>query len=202
MSKQLWLTEGHLESWDLHVEKLPMANAGFFIPNCGWKLTLHTTETAPGSGRGLISNWARGVTGTPHFLLDLFDGREHYTAVQMIDFAHAAKTLEHPAGTKETNKARSVQIEIVEFAKNSPNWSEKLYRALASLAVLIEHQVPIPRKIPRAFSSMPNRYTQTGWINASGINGHQHAASQPKNHWDPGRLRGPFLIKLMDAVDH
>jgi len=190
-----WLPVGYLASWELHVEKRELPNAGDFTAG-GWKLCWHTTE---GTNVDAMWNVLRAKDAAPHFIIGFEDGREKPSVIQCIPLDQAARALQHPAGTLETNRANVIQVEICEFAENADNWSDKWYRALASLACLIEHRVGIARVSNHSFIT-PNRLTPSGWIRARGHVGHVHCPNN--DHWDPGKLRATHLLNLMDEIDH
>jgi hypothetical protein len=198
----LWLPTGHLTSWNLHVLRQPAPNAGAFQSDATWKFTLHSTETPEDSQAAIVRQFSGGVD-TPHFVLGIVPGLEDWVLTQLIDLDHSGASLEHPLGTKETNRAKSIQMEVCGFAKNAPEWSDKKYNAVAAAICLTSHRVPIAHRIPRKFTATPNRYTQQGWIKAGGINGHQHAASQIRfNHWDPGNISESKLLNAIERIDH
>jgi hypothetical protein len=191
------LPEGHLSSWDLHVEHDPAPDAGTFTGG-GWKLVWHTTE---GTNLRTMVRVLRDKNAAPHLVVGRDPSDDHFTAVQMVPFDVAARALEHPSGP-DTNRANAIQVEVCEFAKNAADFNDGLMAALAAVACLVEHRVEIPRTAPRAFSSTPDRYTGWGFVRAKGHLGHQHVANQPSNHWDPGRFPVRKLFSLMDKIDH
>lgn len=198
---ELWLPTGHLTSWNLHVRHAPAPATGPFIPEAEWKFTLHTTETAESSQESLSRHFASGID-TPHFTLGIVPGLDDYVVSQHLPLNKFGKALEHPPGTKETNRAKSIQMEICGFASDSPEWTQKKYEAVAAVICLVAHRVPFGFNIPRPFTATPNRYTQQGWVKAKGINGHQHAASQPHNHWDPGNISETKLLGAIGRINH
>jgi hypothetical protein len=108
------------------------------------------------------------------------------------------KTLEHPGGTPETNRANAVQIEICEHAADARSWDDNWYKAIANVLLLAQHHVGYPISRPRQFL-VPVRFTGSGWIKAKGIVGHCHAPNQPKQHKDPGRIKAGKLLGYMKA---
>lgn len=189
---KLWLPTG--VHYDLHIDHHPVQIQSGFVP-AHWKAVLHTTEgpTFQGGSDALVNENAE-----PHLLFGRMPDGSHRVR-QFIPFNQSARALEHPPGTGETNRARAIQVEIAGYAKDSHDWPDSFYDALARMFLLVEHRVPIPRKVPRTFSDTPNRYTPVGWLGVSGYVGHQHAPSQTQGHWDPGAFRGRKLIQAMDA---
>lgn len=201
-----WLPRGHLSSWDLHVEhdRSDTAGAGSFTGG-GWKLVWHTTESSMSAVDQMVDS-LHASNAEPHFVIGDERGRAHFTVVQLLPLHVAGRTLEHPRGTPETNRANCIQVEICGRAKDAHAWDDRVYRSLAALACLIEHRVAIPRKAPRPFTATPShraqRYTGPGFVRARGHVGHEHAANQPSGHWDPGRFRAAKLIRFMRQIDH
>lgn len=187
-----WLPDGYHNG--LHIEHRPTGRGGQYTGG-GWKVIWHTTQ-----GRGLraMSDVLVNKRAEPHFLIGELPGREALTVVQFIPLTKASRALEHPAGTADTNNAHAVQVEIAGFAEDAAKWDEHFLRGLANLTELIEHRVPVPRKVPRRFSDTPNRYTGTGFVKAKGHMGHQHVANQPSGHWDPGKFNCRHMLSLVN----
>jgi hypothetical protein len=191
-----WLPEGHLSSWDLHIEHRPLEDGGA-ISSGGNKFIVHTTESDWDDLEAMYGV-LRDKRAAPHLLIGGMNNREHPTVIQMIPFGRAGRALEHPAGTPPTNGAgNSPQIEICWRAANSQNMSDWMIKALANLFVLVQHRVNIPIKAPQDFSN-PVRMSAQSWITASGIVGHSMV---PNNtHWDPGRFREGTFINYINKV--
>lgn len=178
-----WLPEGH--HLGLHIEHAPSGDGGGFVTG-GWKLIWHTTE---GDDLRAMQRVLTSKRAEPHVVIGRKGtGRQDFTAVQFIPFTQAARALEHPGGTLDTNNAHAIQVEICGYAKDAAGWGDDMYAALGALTLLIEHRVGIPRSAPRPFTVPAQRFTPRGFINAKGHIGHGHAASQPGGHWDPGKL--------------
>lgn len=188
---KLWLPEG--EHWGLSIKHQPLEDSGDFIDG-GWKFVWHTTE---GAGIDAMFRVLRDKRAAPHLLIDPSKGVSRI--IQMIPFNQAARALEHPTGTPETNRARCIQCEIVDFAKNAPNWEDWFYRDLAALAVLVEHRVPV-RRVTRGFSASNfKKISPQGFAQAHGHMGHQHVPNN--SHWDPGAMNGSKLMRTMGEVE-
>lgn len=184
-----WLPLG--PHWDLNIEHGQLPDAGAFTGG-GWKLVWHTTESQRES---VDSMWSvlREKRAAPHVVIGWREGLRFPVAIQCIPFHRSARALEHSSGP-ETNRANCIQVEICGRAAESGGWDENWYKALANLALLIEHRVEIPRKRPRHFPGQ--RYTGAGFVRAAGHVGHCHVPGN--THWDPGRFDGRKLIRLMN----
>jgi hypothetical protein len=159
----------------------------------GWKMVLHTTESPREWIDGAIAQFTAG-NGTPHLSIGWRKGFKFPVVAQFLPFDQFAKTLEHPAGTPETNRANAIQIEICGKAAESRLWDDNWYKAIANALVLTQHRAGFPIKRPRPFL-VPVRYTGSGWVKAKGIVGHCHAANN--HHTDPGRIKAGKLIGYM-----
>lgn len=186
---RLWLPEGH--HWDLHIEHDKSEDAGSFTGG-GWKLCWHTTES-PWEAVDSMVNVVQQKRANPHFVIGGRTGRDHPVVVQLIPLNKAGRALAHPSGP-ETNRANTIQVEICGRAAESQDWPLNRYEALANLADLIRHRVPVPNSSDQDFS-VPHRYTGTGWVNAKGYVGHSMCPGN--DHVDPGRFREGLLIQLV-----
>jgi hypothetical protein len=189
----LWLPEG--AHWDLNIEHHPLRGGTGPMTGGGKKLVLHTTESPREWIDGAIKQFTAG-NGTPHLSIGYRKGFRFPVVAQFLPFDQYAKTLEHPGGTPETNRANAVQVEICGRAAESASWDDNWYRALANLFTLTRRRVGFPSKRPRQFAR-PTRYTGDGWVRASGIVGHCHAANN--HHTDPGPIRAGKLLRYMEA---
>jgi N-acetylmuramoyl-L-alanine amidase len=161
--------------WHPDAIRVPEENAGALGAG-GRKIVWHTTE-----GFGLP-----GYDGSaPHFTIDPDTGK----LWQHMPITACAMALQHPSGTPETNRAGCIQVELIGFARDTPNWSDQKYEHVAKLARWIEKHCGVPRKAPRAFGpqNVPSRFGATEFVGAAGHVGHEHV---PNNtHWDPGNYR-------------
>lgn len=188
-----WLPKGH--HLGLHITHEPTGRGGTWVES-GWKVCWHTTEDENFTNtKGVLL----AKRAEPHFLIGREHGREHLSVVQFIPLTESSRALEHPPGTPETNRAHAVQVEVAAHAHTAPEWDDEFLRGLANLATLIEHRVPVPRKVPRTFKDTPHRFTPNGWLRVRGHVGHQHAPNQPTGHWDPGRFRARRMLGFMRA---
>lgn len=195
------LPTGYLESWRLHVKHAFSSDGGTYAPGTAWKIVWHTTESSMSAVDAMVST-LKTKRAEPHFVIGKEAGRKAYTVVQTLPLNQSARALEHPAGTPETNRARCIQIEICGRASESAGWSDDTYRALASLACLIEHRYQIPRKRLAPFTNNAQRLPANTFPLLSGHCGHQHVPNQPAGHWDPGALNTAKLFKFMSEQDH
>jgi len=187
-----WLPEGH--HWGLNIEHKRLADAGAFSGG-GHKLVWHTTE-----GTGMDRMWRvlRDKNAGPHFLID--PGGGDAPVYQCIPLNRAARALQHPPGTPETNLANCIQVEIVGFAKDAKDWGHVIYRDLGALAALIGHRFNIRRGY-RPFTVPAKKVTPAGFPRATGHLGHGHVPNN--DHWDPGRMNGAALMRaIRDAEEH
>lgn len=191
-----WLPRGN--HWGLHIEHFPVADAGALMPSAGDKGILHTTEGTFTSAHSIF----RTGSDIPHVLIDLSTRR----VIQYAALDRCVKTLAHPSGTPETNRAGCRQIEIAGRAIEAATWPTHWYEALGSLAVLMEHRSSIPRHCYHPFTATPNhqakRLTPKGFIRSAGWLGHEHVPSQaPTNHWDPGQFRARSFLICMERAE-
>ncbi|WP_139246032.1 hypothetical protein [Geodermatophilus amargosae] len=142
----------------------------------------------------------------PHLTIDPIAKQ----AVQHVPLDVAARSLAHPLGTPETNRANCVQIEIVGIATESPTWSSDSLEFIAGWMRMVEEKVPIPRQSGMVFKSYPAsaglangvRMNAADWAVFSGWCGHQHVPHQ--DHGDPGdididHLCSPRILGLGSA---
>jgi hypothetical protein len=165
------------------VEKVVLPDAGEHVTGKP-KLVWHSTEGS--SIDGAIAAY-RAANSAPHFTIDPKQDR----IVQHISVHRAARSLLHPSGTVETNRARAVQVEIVGNAKDMAGLSRAALASLARLARWIERNADVPRKCSVEFvpfpSGVPKRLQPQAWLDYSGHCGHMHVPSN--DHEDPGALR-------------
>jgi hypothetical protein len=190
---QLWLPEGH--HYDLHIVKGPRGTGAGAFTGGGWKLLWHTTE----------SDWYWADAGAtylvrakkePHFIIGGRRGLDHPVVVQMLPLNEAGRALGNDNGDHyETNRANVIQVEIAAKAENMGDFDH--YRALANLAALIMHRVPIKNVANHSFRT-PVRMSDAGFVRARGHVGHVHAPDN--DHGDPGRGFKVFTLKTL--IDH
>jgi hypothetical protein len=170
--------------WLPGAERVPGRDAGVFVA-AGPKIVWHTTEGS--SVDGAIGAY-RATGSWPHMTFDPHTGR----LVQHIALNRAARALEHPAGTVETNRAHAIQVELVGFAAHTPEWPGADYARIAGLARRIEAAVGVPRRKLAGFNTTPHRLAAGTWLRGAGHCGHQHVPGN--HHWDPGAFRIDLVI--------
>jgi hypothetical protein len=202
----LWLPEG--PHWDLNIEHHPLKGGTGSFDKGGWKLVAHTTEppdSVAGFGFETLDSVDRQFLaggGTPHLAVGYRKGFRFPSVYQYLPFDEYAKTLEHPGGTPETNRANAIQVEICGRAAQSGEWGENYYKALANVYVLISRRTHVPLRLGRRFRNT-DRFTPQGWIDAKGLVGHMHAPNQPQRHSDPGvHFKGSHLVHLAKQGRH
>jgi hypothetical protein len=145
---------------------------------------LHTTETET------LPDYAPGTA--PHFTLHPHS-RELW---QHIPLNRAAQSLEHH-GRLETNRMNAVQIEIIEHAAHSPDWSPTEFHNVAALMRWVEAADGVHRSCTVRFTDRWHPMPDEKWRNYDGWCGHQHVPGQTRGrHSDPGRLRVRELLNL------
>lgn len=169
----------------------PMTDGGSFI-GVPWRQVLHTTEAGPDYRPSTASYFGRPVW--PHATVARVGGAARI--VQHLPISRAARALEHPAGTVETNRARAVQVEIGWWAARIGELPDDLAAALADWLVWVAGETGSPLNGPvfvgpdagwtLASVDARQRMSARDWLGFSGVCGHQHV---PNNrHWDPGAL--------------
>lgn len=167
-------------NWHPEAQRVPYDDAGPFV-KAAPKIVWHTTET-----QGLPTY----AGSTPHFTFDPRSGKLY----QHVALNRAAKSLEHPSGTVETNRAHCIQVELLGYAKDTQNWTKTAYARIAKLARWIELNAGVARKCSVKFTGAdvaPERLSSFSWLAYAGHCGHQHVPNN--HHWDPGA----FQIELV-----
>lgn len=160
--------------WHPHATRIQVQGGiGAFL-NVPAKLVWHTTE-----GFGLPA-----YSGShPHFTLDPASGK----LWQHIPVTSGAMTLKNASGGVETNRAHAIQVELIGFAGETPDWPASDYREVAELARWIEKHTAVKRRCSVRFEARHHSLSGQEWLDYSGHIGHQHV---PENdHWDPGQFR-------------
>lgn len=109
-SNTLWLPRGR--HWDMHIEHDSRAGngAGAFTGG-GWKLDWHITVSRWGSIDAMV-DVLHDKSAEPHFVIGGRAGTKLPVVVQLLPLNVAGRSLQHPAGTPETNRANAIQVEI------------------------------------------------------------------------------------------
>ncbi|HZP55309.1 MAG TPA: N-acetylmuramoyl-L-alanine amidase [Candidatus Saccharimonadales bacterium] len=189
---KLWLPAGVQN--DLKIEHAPLLDGGS-LTGGGWKLVWHTTESRWDEIDSMYST-LRDERFASHLLIGGRPGIKRPVVIQMVPFDRAARALEHPAGTLQTNRADAIQIEICGYASESAKWPEYRYEALAHLLGLIVTRRNIIPRIPIDFAH-PHRMSPSQWIKTAGHVGHSMAPNQTQGHTDPGALRVQHILDLV-----
>jgi hypothetical protein len=164
-------------------------NGPQFIP-LPWRGVLHTTEggTLTGALATLDAN-----RSWPNVTID----PDHLSITQHYPLSRGARALTD-SGTPQ-NAARAIQIEIVGFAAESPDWAPERLAFIREVMRQLEAVVPIPRTTSRNFlnqagvnTTPSNRMSIDEWRRFSGWCGHQHVPGN--NHWDPGAIDIQILL--------
>lgn len=173
-----------MSNWHPAAKRVPYSDAGPFV-KAGAKIVWHTTET---SGLPIYSGSA------PHFTFNPATGG----LWQHIPINRSAKSLEHPAGTVETNHANCVQVELIGYAKDSGTWGAGAYSNIAKLARWIEANAGVPSRCGVTFTDAYHvkRLSAADWLNYAGHLGHQHVPNN--HHWDPGQFRIDLVLAPKD----
>jgi len=190
-----------MAEWHPDAKRVVFEDAGPYVvkldkPTLCW----HTTET-----KGLPS-----YAGTqPHFTLNPRTGE----LWQHQSIAKAAKALEHPSGTPDTNRANCIQVELICYSDEKvadnvgglavPDLTDADYQRIAKLARWIEKNGKVPRKESVTFKHYPEsagldngvRLSNSAWLSYAGHLGHQHIPNQTHGHGDPSNLKiGKILV--------
>ena len=144
---------------------------------------LHTTEG--GTYSGARSSFDEH-NSWPHFTVTFENG--HFQAYQHLSIDVAARSLEHRAGTVQTNKQSAIQIEIVGYAAHAPSFPKAYQEGIARLMRWIESNAHVARQSEVKFVApgQETRLSDQKWLAYVGWCGHQHV---PHNsHEDPGAI--------------
>jgi hypothetical protein len=157
-----------------------------------WRGVLHTTEggTLTGALATLDAN-----KSWPNLTID----PDHLSITQHYPLSRGARALTD-SGTPQ-NAARAIQIEIVGFAAQSPDWAPERLAFVRDVMRQIEAVVPIPRTTSRNFLDLAavnatpsNRMSIDEWKRFSGWCGHQHVPGNTAR-WDPGAIDIQTLLR-------
>jgi hypothetical protein len=142
------------------------------------KIVLHTTEGS--TIEGAESAYRASGGSAPHFTISPRALHQH------IPVNLSAYSLEHPAGTPQTNRAGLVvQIEQVGFAANTDSWPDSYYDRVGELCQWIHAQTGVPLHTHGVDFTNPVRVDEDAWEDYSGVCGHVHVPNN--HHTDPGR---------------
>src|SRR4051794_514363 len=174
-------------TWHPLASRVDGQSAGAHVAG-GWKITHHTTEGT--TAAGAIGAY-RQNGGWPHFTADWTGGQ--LRLFQHLPLEVAARGLVNPPDQWETNRARTIQIEHVGFARATGRWSLGHYAAIGRLCRWIEDRTGCPRRRMRGVSfTRPRRLSGRSFQVGAGHHGHVHVPGN--DHTDPGRR---FRIALV-----
>jgi N-acetylmuramoyl-L-alanine amidase len=169
-------------------------------------IVIHSTE---GTG---TTDYQDGQVA-PHFTLDPETGQ----IWQHISLAYAARALAHPSGTPETNRAGTVQIEVIGTCDPDhrgdagwtylPDMDAAMAGRVRKLLDMIHAAIPaIPLTTSVTFEPYPEpsyggghpRLSTSAFASAKGLIGHQHVPNN--SHGDPGNIPISLILGSGDPV--
>lgn len=106
------LPAGH--HWDLHIEHdFSGGDAGSFAEGAGNRLVPHIT-VSPWIAVDSMVEVLQAKYAEPHVVIGGRPGVKHPVVIQLVPFNKAGRSLAHPRGTPETNRAgdHTIQVEI------------------------------------------------------------------------------------------
>lgn len=179
---------------DTAVRNVQVTNTGGSFTTTSRRGVLHTTE-----GSRLPT-----YTSPPHFTVGHDGAGQPVQVWQHYPVTVAARALEHPSGTPQTNRYGAIQIEIIAFAEHSPTLATDdpaTFAALRELMRWIEANAGVARVANHPFGGEEafgvhgaTRLSDAAWAASTGWVGHQHV---PHNHhWDPGRIDIAALLAV------
>jgi hypothetical protein len=133
---------------------------------------------------------------------------------QYVPFSQTARALRNMSGGVQTNARESdylpgpdvIQVEIIGFAKDTPNWPDEWKIRLALKVIEWSQRTGIPLEFPYEFQGNTayglrgdGRLSNQQWLEARGWLGHQDV---PENtHWDPGDIDWlPPLVRFFSTI--
>jgi hypothetical protein len=185
----LWLPEGLHAG--LHIEHDHRVQTGPFTGGA-WKWTWHETV----SGWNTVDSMRdvlHAKSAEVHFVIGGRQGTQLPVVIQCLPLDQYGKGLVHLAGQPETNRARTIQVEICSSPDRDHSFNH--YDALANLFWLVTHgdnpRVPVPAKVARSFSSVV-RFRSSEYGNVKGMHAHRHV---PQNNHTDLWLDGQKLLR-------
>lgn len=184
-----------MSNWHPQASIVRGRSAGSHAGDAGPKITHHTTEGS--SAAGAIGAY-RSHGGWPHLTVEWTGSR--LKIYQHLPLNVAARALMNNSIGGETNRANTVQIEHVGFARETHEWPTARYAAIANLCRWIEAQTGCPANSmseARWGENRPPRIGNWDFHRGRGHHGHQHVPGN--HHWDPGKLDIGAVLVLDDA---
>lgn len=170
--------------WHPRAKRVLFEDAGDFVEPFNPKIIWHTTEGQ--TIDGAVAAYRANGGDCPHFTIEPHNfSRKLY---QHIRLDRASRSLRHPSGTPETNRAGCIQIEIVGFTADIRKMTRRQYRWLYWLARWIEQNAHVHRAAYHPFPDNPgyHRLSPDGFPTARGHLGHCHVPNN--DHMDPGNI--------------
>lgn len=182
---------------DFEYIEIPNRPGGSYDRTDRWKIGLHTTEGTTIEG-AVAAYRTKGVP--PHLTLD----RAKLRKVQHVPLNRRSYSLRN----SEAEDEPVIQIELVGFAQDSPDWSDAEIMWLAEILADIREFCPFELAYPpQGFGGSEGygrngkyRMTMPAWEKFSGVVGHCHSPS-PDTHWDPGDFRIDALLEAIDQAE-
>jgi peptidoglycan hydrolase-like protein with peptidoglycan-binding domain len=188
-----------------HIPITSCTGPGTMMEGYAWKFVLHTTEGPPGSIEGVHSLFKGQPCSAPHFCIDPEGTRRR---AQYIPWTMSACALRGGQGGWQTNRGRAVQMEIVGFAKDAPNWpDETLWQIADVVADCIRDGCPINAHHVNdwrnysgtlATQNAAQRMSGQQWQHFDGLTAHVEAPFN--DHWDTGRSNGPRIADFVRQI--
>lgn len=187
-------------------EHIPIEGAaGTYVGNTAWKFICHSTEGPPGSINGTISLFRSSPASCPHLMIDpMGSGRR----VQHIRLDRSACALRGGQGGWQTNRARSIQMEICGYARDAGGWpDDALWQIADVIADCIIAGYPInPDNTPDsttlrgtlATSYAPQRMSGPAFHEFDGIAAHVYVPFN--DHWDCGQIRSRRVAAYVKEI--
>lgn len=189
-----------------------MCGSSWTDPGAPPRVTLHTTESDPGSLDIIESGWdqadAQGRLTVPQFTLDAKLRR----VIQHGSVFQPACALEGcSSGVVQTNGVPNVQVELIGRAPSSQTWPDEWLRFIADWLVAVRAEgfaVPLSSSLTfygqdagftLASYDARQRLSPPAWRAYTGLVGHQHVPCNA--HWDPGKLNVARILEWAHLIE-
>jgi hypothetical protein len=197
--------------WLSNATRVPGVSAGANVAGAGPKVLHHTSEGS--SAAGCIAA-VRSSGSWPHLASEWTGGRLRNFQHMSLDVA--ARALEHPAGTPETNRANVVQIEHVGFTDDAyrarvgadpslhvSRWPGARWAAIGAMCREIEALTGCPAStgISAARWARPAGWRHDGHAFLA-YRGHTAHVFAPSNHHTDGTGFQIDLVLVQDDRPH
>ncbi len=171
-------------------------------PGSVYTLTWHSTESGPGSINGAVASLHANRAESNVVAEPRAAAKGGRRAIQLVDLNRASKSLRNTATPGQTNKAGTVQVEVIMRAGDPcADMTADDWRWLGKLGGDISRLTGIPIQVPMPFHQYPpedgHRLGREPWRtlddtddgSVQGWVGHQHW--QENSHGDPGAWSTP-----------